>query len=73
MLLFRVLSSEQGLAPLLVSVAEDPVVTVTAVGINFLLHLSEDAEQNERLNFLLLYVGSLPVSFVIVFFGLGAT
>ena len=42
-----------------------------ALGSRF--NLSADAEQNERLNFLLLYVGSLPVSFVIVFFGIGAT
>lgn len=42
-----------------------------ALGSRF--NLSDDAEQNERLNFFLFYVGTLPVSFVLVFFGLGAT
>ncbi len=35
------------------------------------LRLSTDAEQNDRLNFALYYVGTVPVSFVLVFFGLG--
>ena len=35
------------------------------------LQLSADAEQNDRLNFALYYVGMVPVSFVLVFFGLG--
>ncbi|NKC01026.1 MAG: hypothetical protein GKR90_21375 [Pseudomonadales bacterium] len=34
---------------------------------------SPDDEQNERLNFALFFVGTLPVSFVLVFFGLGDT
>lgn len=33
--------------------------------------LSDDEEQNERLNLILFFVGSLPLSFVLVFFGLG--
>lgn len=40
-----------------------------AVGSRF--QLSEDEEQNERLNFLLCFIGSIPISFVLVFFGLG--
>ena len=35
--------------------------------------LSDEEDQNDRLNFILFYVGSLPISFVLVFFGLGAT
>ena len=35
------------------------------------LNLSADAEQNDRLNFGLYYIGTVPVSFVLVFFGLG--
>ena len=40
-----------------------------ALGSRF--RLSFDDEQNERLNFVLFFVGTLPVSFVLVFFGLG--
>jgi len=33
--------------------------------------LTEDNEQNEWMNFAAYYCGTLPVSFVLVFFGLG--
>lgn len=42
-----------------------------ALGSRF--RLSSDEDENDRLNVALLIVGSLPVSFVLVFFGLGAT
>ena len=35
------------------------------------LRLSADPEQNDRLNFAVYYLGTVPVSFVLVFFGLG--
>ena len=35
--------------------------------------LSRDEDENDRLNVALFIIGSLPVSFVLVFFGLGAT
>ncbi len=35
------------------------------------LQLSTDTDQNDRLNFALYYVGTVPVSFVLIFFGLG--
>ena len=35
------------------------------------LRLSTDPEQNDRLNFAVYYVSTVPISFVIVFFGLG--
>ena len=41
------------------------------LGLGSRFNLSADEEQNERLNFFLFYVGSLPVSFVLVFFGIG--
>ncbi len=35
------------------------------------LRLSKDSERNDRLNFAAYYLAALPVSFVLVFFGLG--
>ena len=35
------------------------------------LSLSEDEQQNEWLNFAAYYLGTLPVSFVLIFFGIG--
>ncbi len=35
------------------------------------LQLSEDPSHNEWLNFAAYYLGTLPVSFVLIFFGLG--
>lgn len=32
---------------------------------------SDDPQQNEALNFAAFFIGSMPVSFVLVFFGLG--
>ena len=36
------------------------------------LQLSEDREQNEVLNLAAYFIGTLPVSFVLIFFGIGA-
>ncbi len=36
------------------------------------LKLSQDPEQNEILNLAAYFVGTLPVSFVLIFFGIGA-
>ena len=35
------------------------------------LKLSSDAQQNELLNFAAYFLGALPVSFVLIFFGIG--
>jgi Na+-driven multidrug efflux pump len=35
------------------------------------LHLSDDEDQNEWLNFAAYYLGTLPLSFVLIFFGIG--
>jgi len=33
--------------------------------------MSEDEQRNQLLNFAAYFVGSLPVSFVLIFFGIG--
>ncbi len=35
------------------------------------LRLSKESDRNDRLNFAAYYLAALPVSFVLVFFGLG--
>ena len=35
------------------------------------LRLSDDEQQNEWLNFAAYYLGTLPLSFVLIFFGIG--
>ena len=35
------------------------------------LHLSQDSERNDRLNFAAYYLAALPLSFVLIFFGVG--
>ena len=35
------------------------------------LQLSEDENQNEWLNFAAYYLGAVPLSFVLIFFGIG--
>ncbi len=35
------------------------------------LQLSEDERQNEMLNFAAYFLGTLPLSFVLIFFGIG--
>ena len=46
-----------------------------AAGLFFVIgsrfQFSHDENQNDLLNFLAYYAGSIPVSFVIVFFGIG--
>lgn len=36
------------------------------------LKISEDRAQNEVLNLVAYFIGTLPVSFVLIFFGIGA-